>query len=180
MSAAATGLTKAPGITYSTHHNLPPSPLALLGLDYSIEEIMSNVNDAYSASHTNERYNDCPFDTFGDDACTAMSSYHSNARSCTTTMNYRMLHTHTLIIPHSSFFESRYLAPKGGITLHISLSQPTIDICCMVLWYYCCTHLVDGEEVSALGSIRVIPFKALVHVCFALSELARQAPVKKQ
>ena len=42
------------------------------------------------------------------------------------------------------------------------------------------THLVDREEVSALGSIRVIPFQPLVHVCFAFPELARQAWVDRQ
>ena len=96
------------------------------------------------------------------------------------TMDYRMLHTHTLILPYFSFFLSRYMAPEGVNTQHTTHSQCSIVIRCMILWYYCDTHLVDGEEVSALRSIRIIPFKPLVHVCFALPELARQAPVNGQ
>ena len=47
-------------------------------------------------------------------------------------------------------------------------------------WSLVITHLVDGEEVSALGPIGVIPFQTLVHVCFTLPELARKAPVDRQ
>lgn len=40
-------------------------------------------------------------------------------------------------------------------------------------------HLVDGEEIGAFGSVRVVPLQSLVHVCFALAKLERQAFVDK-
>lgn len=41
-------------------------------------------------------------------------------------------------------------------------------------------HLVDGEKIGALGSVRVVPLQTLVHVCFALAKLARQTFVARQ
>lgn len=35
-------------------------------------------------------------------------------------------------------------------------------------------HLVDGEEVGALGAVGVIPLQTLMHVCLALAKLAGQ------
>lgn len=41
------------------------------------------------------------------------------------------------------------------------------------------SHLVDGQKIGALGSVRVVPLQSLVHVCFALAKLAKHAFVDK-